>query len=334
MLRRNAALAVLRALLLPLALGCGISACGGAISSSPTPQSSPTRGPLPTPTPVGLETPAAGKIYLGAYVNPRIAPLTITALETTIGRKLAINMHYYGWTATFPLAAENSDTSYGRLAVDSWNCAPTNAQVAAGLADPLILTRALTVKAFGHPVFIRYLWDMNLPVTVERRGQCYDPSTDNANGTFSGPQYIAAWLHIRQLFANAGVTNAIWVWSPSSAGSDPTPYYPGDAAVDWIGFDAYDTTGQGFAPTFASLYAAWAPHNKPMMVSETGEVQSLQPEFFNDAASTLQTSFPQIKAFMYWDSYTHSSDFEFNRITLPSFITMANEPYFAAFGSL
>ena len=31
------------------------------------------------------------------------------------------------------------------------------------------------------------------------------------------------------------------MWNPSGNGIDPNLYYPGDAAVDWIAFDWYDT---------------------------------------------------------------------------------------------
>ncbi len=313
-------------------LAAGLAACGGG--SSGPPAAPPTRAPLPQPTPVGLELPPAGKIYFGAYVNSDRPPLTITGLETQIGRKLALDMHYYGWTAQFPLAAENSDLTYGRIPVESWNCAPTNAQINAGLADPLITTRALTVKAFSHPVFIRYLWDMNLPATDLNRSQCYDPATDNPDTTFSAAEYVAAWQHIRTIFTNLGVTNAIWVWSPSSAGSNPAAYYPGDSQVDWVGIDAYDNTNVGFSGTFAPIYALVAKYNKPILVAETGEAGINQTAFFSAAVPALQTSFSQVKGFMYYDARAVPTIWELTVESLPAFTAFANDPYMSAFGSL
>ena len=57
-------------------------------------------------------------------------------------------------------------------------------------------------------------------------------------------EYIAAWRHIRDLFAREGATNALFLWSP---GGVTTPdgvfqsdrWYPGDDVVDLVGFSAY-----------------------------------------------------------------------------------------------
>jgi hypothetical protein len=300
--------------------------CGGAISS---PQStSPTRGPLPTPTPVGLETPAAGKIYLGAYSANALT------LEAEIGRKLAMNMHYLQWTDSFPSGAEDADSAAGRLPIDSWNCQLTDAQIAAGQGDPLITTRALAIKNFGHPVFLRYLWDMNLPASTLGRSSCLSPSTDNANGTFSATQFIAAWQHIHAIFAQQNVTNVIWVWSVSSAGGNPAPYYPGDAYVDWVGVDAYDATGAGFAPTIAPIYALTVGYHKPIVIAETGESPTLQPAFFAAAGSTLPTQFPAVNGLIYYDAVFAGANWLLSAGGLSAFATFGAEPYLSAFGSL
>jgi len=258
----------------------------------------------------------------------------IGSLESQIGRPLAIDMHYYGWLSLFPGLQESSDLANRRLSVDSWDCSPSNAQVASGSQDPLIVTRAQAIKNFGHPVFVRYLWDMNLSPGTTKRSVCYDPATDNSDGSFSGPQFVAAWQHIRTIFTQQQVTNAIWVWSISSQGGDPRPYYPGDASVDWVSVDAYNAAGGDFASTFSGSYGAVVGYKKPVMISETGAVSVIQPAFFTGAAAKLQSQFPAVKAILYYDGDVQGFHWVLSGSGLTAFSNFAADPYVAAFGTL
>jgi hypothetical protein len=304
--------------------GCGSAGGDGGLGPQPA------RTPLPTPSPVGLETPTAGEIYLGAYANATHSSSDLTTLESQIGRTLALDMHYDTWTTNFPAGAEDSDLTAGRFPVDSWNCNPTNAQIVAGFADPLIQTRALAIKNYGRPVFLRFLWDMNTATSNLSRGSCYDASRDNSDGTFSASEFVASWQHIRAIFAQEKVTNVVWVWCPSASGSNPIPYYPGDSEVDWVGIDAYDTTGTGFAATISPIYTAMSRFNKPILVAETGELAAEQASFFQNAGTTLQTSFPLIRGFMYYDAVSPTQDWRLTPAGITGFAALAAEPYFLA----
>ncbi|MDQ2865155.1 MAG: hypothetical protein M3R51_02905 [Candidatus Eremiobacteraeota bacterium] len=311
-------------------LACALSACGGTPNDV-----APTKGPLPTPTPVGIETPGAGAIYLGAYVPP--GPGGISTLEAAIGRKLALDMHYYPWISLFPGLQESADFANGRLSVESWDCGIPNAQVAAGAADPLIATRALALKSFGHPIFLRYMWDMNLPATALNRQACYDPATDNPDGSFSATQYVAAWNHMRQIFAQNNVTNVIWVWSVSAPGPSASAYYPGDSQVDWIGSDTYDTGGTDFPTMFSPAYQVVSPFGKPVLIGETGASKGTQPPFFASVVPALTSQFPLVKGFIYHDAPNMGTNWS---IILPTssgqaaFAALAADPYLSAFGTL
>lgn len=313
------------------ALVAAIGGCGESPATSSTP--SVTAKPIFTPTPVGLETPSSGKIYLGAFVSP--SPNGgIASLEKQVGRKLALDMHYYSWAALFPGTNEDNDIQNLRMPVESWDCGPSDAAVASGAADPLIQTRAQAIKNFGHPVFLRYMWDANLAPSVLSRSQCYDPTTDNADGTFSASEYLAAWQHIREIFAAENVTNVVWVWSVAASGNDPRPYYPGSTEVDWIGIDAYDTAGAGFTGTFSTVYGLTAPFGKPMLVAETGEVAADQATFFSAASGALQTQFPMIDGFMYYDGANAAGSWSLSASGVSALSALASDPYFAAMGSL
>ncbi len=297
--------------------GCGAGG-GGRVTLLPTPTPQPPAASIIAPTP--------GSIYLGAVVN--VSQGGIAALELTIGRTLALDVHTYKWTANFPGNNESADLLAGRVPVEMWSCGPSDAQIVAGDADLLIQTRATTVLQYGHPVFISYFPDANVPASTAVRQACLDPATDPGQ-TFSPVEYIAAWQHIRAIFAATGVTNAVWLWATNSAGSNPLPYYPGSSQVDWVAMNAYDATDVTFAQTFATMYATLAPLNKPMMVSGTGANALNQAPFFQGAPQVLQSQFPQIEGFVYNDT-NDSGPYTLTMAGLTAFEGFASDPYMSA----
>ena len=291
------------------------------------------RAVLSTPQPLGIETPAAGSIYLGAY-----APSTsggISKLESDVGPgyTFAIDSHYYAWANLFPTTPEQSDLSYGRLSLDAWDCGVPNSQVVAGAADPLIRTRALALKAFGKPIFLRYMWDPNLPSSQLNRGQCVDPVTDGSSGNFSASEYVAAFRHIHAIFQQAGVNNVIWVWSYSSTGSDPSAYYPGSDVVDWVSVDAFNSTGQTFDALFQPIYAFASQYKKPILISETGSVPNNQQGYLASIVPAAE-KYPLLGGIVYYDSPLYGVTWNFGVAGLVEFAAIAQQPYLSARGSL
>lgn len=140
-------------------------------------------------------------------------------------------------------------------------------------------------------------------------------------------QYITAWRHIRQIFADEGVTNVVWVWNVSGV-LNPLTYYPGDAYVDWIGFDKYDDGNAPFLDAYQQAYGWLAPFNKPILVGETGAQAASQPTFFAAAVSTLQSQFPLIKGYIYFDAAPYTN-WVITGPGMDAFKTMATDPYFA-----
>jgi len=272
----------------------------------------------------------SGGIYLGAFVNAGgTAPLgqQLTQFESQIGRTLALSGHYYGWSSPFPTQAEQNDAAVGRIPVISWNCGPPNAQVAAGDDDANIIAHATALKAYGGPVFLRYLWEMNLGAEANNRTSCYDPASDSPGGEFSPTEFIAAWNHIRAIFVAQGAKNVAFLWNPGGGGINPGFYYPGGSNVDWVGIDEYDRTNVPFADVY-DLYAAEIGYNKPIMVGETGANAAYQPVFFSDAAAVLKTTFPAIKGYMYFDA-EGKDDWRLSSAGITSFAAFANDPYLA-----
>ena len=150
-------------------------------------------------------------------------------------------------------------------------------RIASGAWDPQLQTYAAAVKAFGCKVILSFGHEMN--------GWWYSwglPRTTPA-------EFIAAWRHIHEVFARAGVKNVIWSWDPSHQHGNFAPgktasaasnWYPGNAYVDWIGLDGYLGYGpNGNAQTFKQIFGFQLQNvrkiapGKPVYIAETGVVK-------------------------------------------------------------
>ena len=289
----------------------------------------------------GRLVPPPGTTYLGGYINPNstgTTPDTTAAFEMQIGRTLAYNMHFYKWEATFPGTGETDDVSKGRIPLIAWDCDDSNADVAAGKDDDTILKpEARALKAFGKTVFVRWFWEMNLDDTNNgnvqtARSTCWDPNTDLPNGYFSPKYFIAAWRHIHQVFAQAGVTNVVWLWCVSNAHGGPSQYYPGDDVVDWVGTDNYDLTDVSMSSLyFVQLEELAQFQEKPLMIVETGAHPATQVSFFTGAQTVLQSQYPQVRGIGYFDTYGRHQDWSLtDPAGINAFAAFANTPYMSA----
>ncbi|MBD5657339.1 MAG: hypothetical protein IAI50_19480 [Candidatus Eremiobacteraeota bacterium] len=294
-------------------------------------------------------------IYVGGYISPQhdqSVPQQIAStkqFEKTIGRKLAMHTHYYLWTDGFPGIADNDDKSNGRIPFESWHCGDTDYNVVNGVWDQMLTKRALAIKAFGWPMFIRYKWEMNLVLSPN----CADPANDlyvNGREFYSPTYFKAAWDHIRAIFAANGVTNVVWVFNASGSGEDPMSWYPGDDEVDWVGFDHYDTDHiANFTSEFSEVRTSPSPGNtnspkplylytstttefptKPIVIGETG-IEGPQQQAFLDGANGanvgLPTAFPNIQAFLYWDSTGVRGQYQLQQFGIPAFASLAAGAY-------
>src|SRR5581483_10753107 len=161
----------------------------------------PYNGPPPA-------VPAQGALF-GAHVETGSSESAqksgVTALESAIGRKLAIDHYYRPWTTTFPTTREQWDFDNGRIPMISW--AKTYAdQIVSGSQDDLIRQRADAIAALGKPLLIRWFWEMD--------------GTRNQQYSESPALYIAAWQHIVSIFRAEGASNVGWVWCPNAFNFD------------------------------------------------------------------------------------------------------------------
>jgi hypothetical protein len=301
-------------------------------SSGPGPAGSAAAPVSGTVNPALAPAPPASGAYFGAWVGPDVFTqvnevLAVQELQNQLGRKLSIVHTYLPWQAPFPSSSALTFLSQGSMLLISWAGTDTG-QIASGADDSWIRTRARQIKALGKPVFLEWRWEMDRP---NLRSQVH-----------SGAEYVAAWDHIRAVFAAVGVQNAAWVWCPTANGfadGQAAAFYPGNNEVDWICADAYPAYGStaSFAST-VTAFLGWASHYaKPVMIGEFGVPKSdgaSQRALWLRAAQRVVVADPQIKALLYFDadpagqgpqgSYSLAGD----AAALAAFRAIAVQPYF------
>src|SRR5437588_405859 len=164
-------------------------------------------------------------------------------------------------------------------------------------------------------------------------------------GGGAGPKaYVAAWRHIHDVFLEQGATNVAWVWAPNDSSLPDQPwnhwtnYYPGDAYVDWVGIDGFNwgtseswSSWRDLTDIIRPIYEDYAGR-KPIMVAETGSARhgGSKAQWFNDARAILESDFPAVRAFVYFNAPGVPSDW---RVTTSAtagsaYKAWAHDPYF------
>ncbi|HEY0317795.1 MAG TPA: glycosyl hydrolase [Solirubrobacterales bacterium] len=179
----------------------------------------------------------------------------------------------------FPAQQMQRIRDYGAIPVLSWASASGGgprqpdfqlSDLISGRYDRYIREFAEEARAWNHPFFLRFDWEMN--------GRWF-PWGARVNGNQPG-EYVAAWRHVHDLVASVGATNATWVWCPYAYEEEGVwAYYPGNRYVDWTCLDAYNW-GPGapepapwtsfrklFGPAYEYIVQRVA-RNKPMLIAE------------------------------------------------------------------
>ena len=301
----------------------------------------------------------AASVMIGAHVGSPNDPdwrAEFTALESSIGRQLAIDSDYADWT-TFPdMPRIQWDLQTGRLPMQSWrvlfsdfnpNACATAHNILSGVYDVQLAKQAAQIKSLGGTILIRFNYEM----TDNQENTCFTGFPINNNLPLAGRLFIAAWKHVVGQFRAGGVTNVLWVWAPGAgayANNQYQLFYPGSAFVDWVGMDDYnvvDTPAPFSRDPGVLAFAANAPSfGKPLIVTENAAFDdpALNPdpqtEWLTDARSFLKTA-PTLVGFVYWDSFAQSpppppyagSGYVLQGNGLAAFKAMANDPYYEAY---
>jgi Glycosyl hydrolase family 26 len=263
----------------------------------------------------------------GALLGQFYGAGTIDQTTRKLGHTPVIHLAYYNWDADFTGSVTQADVAAERIPLISWEPHHINfARIADGSLDAMILARAKSSKALGKKFFLDFAAEMN---------------GDEAWNGNDAPQYVSAYRHIHDLFVAAGANNVVWAWCPNvtdTPGGNRTTmdYYPGDAYVDWTGVDGYNwgTTDGGwqtFQQVFQNIYPLLAAKKKPILIGEMASTEAGgdKAKWIDDIIPTLRTSFPLIKAVVWFD-INKETDWRISSspASEKSFIRMANNPYF------
>ncbi|MFZ2899389.1 MAG: glycosyl hydrolase [Saprospiraceae bacterium] len=266
-------------------------------------------------------------ILLGAYDNHTLNSYEpIVALEDSLDTVFPIISLYTAWGSkpeqTFPALRIQTIHTLGSMPLLTWepwlndfdpvvfpfNSGAENRNkgglkaIAEGQFDAYIDKWAQEAAKLNVPFFLRLGHEMNDPYRYPWGPQNNAPE-----------DFIAAWKHVVERFRANGAYNVLWVWSPHPAYPPFDVYYPGDDYIDWIGISVlnYGTVAVwsqwwSFDQVVEKFYAAVAPHEKPLMLTEFGSlaVGGDRAEWLSEALTSLPTDYPLIKSVVFF----HTSD--------------------------
>jgi hypothetical protein len=218
---------------------------------------------------------------------------------------------------------------YGAIPVLSWGSEstpwdPTDpsqpdfqlSDVIGGRYDSYIARFAEEARAWGHPYFMRFNWEMN--------GNWF-PWSETVNGNTAG-ESIAAWRHVHDIFRAVGATNATWVWCPYADAKKARlqnlrSIYPGSEYVDWTCMDGYNwgktpvnphpwkSFGEIFGPAYWRLTKKIAP-GKPILVGEmaSSPYGGHKALWIRNLLAKLPVEYPQIRGLVWFDGVDRGID--------------------------
>ncbi|MFI8192966.1 glycosyl hydrolase [Streptomyces sp. NPDC085946] len=295
---RPAARARRRLLVTGAAAACAVLVAVLVLRDASRPEERGTGGPVPSGQdagcrPTALLEPPCGA-WFGAFVPHERDDLgeKVRAYEDRVGRKLDIVYTYHDMSRVEGarregqlLTPEERRVGEDHLLLLSWESKwwggtqeqqPTWRQIADGDLDASVIdVQARRIKDYGKKVFLSFDLEM-------------DTRTPD-NGTPA--DFVRAHRHIHDRFRALGVDNVVWTWIITGYlehGELFEAMYPGDAYVDWIGYNQYnyyrchDTDWLTFAQTQTATHAWIREHlsdDKPLMLSEFGTaVDTARPE--------------------------------------------------------
>ena len=322
---------------------------GYRVRSRPVPieVSNASRVQPPVEEPVNEPRNGPGTIYWGAQIGDHLtgtqAPWDMNAVnrfEEMAGKRQSL-IHFAApfancaaspcYRYSFPTALMEQIRNRGAIPFFSWASQAIGlpdprvqpnyqlADVIAGTHDAHIRAFAEEARAWGHPFFLRFNFEMN--------GGWF-PWSERANGNQEG-EYVAAWRHVHDIFQSVGATNATWVWcphvDPANRWQDIRSLYPGDAYVDWTCLDGYNwgtkpgggtftaqngwkTFDQLFSSTYRLITQQIAP-SKPMVIGEIGssEFGGSKAAWQRDALDRIP-SYSKIRGLVWFEKYDDNMD--------------------------
>jgi hypothetical protein len=313
---------------------------------------SPSSAVLGRPNTTTFPAPDVSDIYVpssGAWLGNSPGARTLTEHETDLARTVDIahvfrNFAHYDTTGEdFPGTTQQGYIDGGRMLL--WNLKPldtTWTAIAAGSQDSRIDIIADNVVQ----------WELGAGGGRKTFMAFHHEPEDDVGVFGTALEYAAAFRRVRDRFTARGVTSVIYVWIVTGYQTRVDQWaalYPGDAYVDWLGYDPYPVTCTSFStgstndPFFEAFgeypaqagidntgkyrFYKWATGvgsqdpddsltytktgelGKPIMVAEwapsdhpTSPTGVMVPIFQDWKVAVEENRYPQIRAFVFWES--------------------------------
>jgi hypothetical protein len=256
---------------------------------------------------VATASEALAAAKFGATVAPRTGQTqqqAVQALESKIGRKLAVVRVFKSWNSAFPTKYDTWLKSTGHLLMMSVQARRTDGSV--------VLWRSIANAQPGSTLYKQIVsWAQRIKSFGAHMYFIFNHEPESWRGLDNGTaaDFIAAWRKIVTVFRNQGVTNVGYTWTMTAWGFKRTDsraarnYYPGDAYVDNIGADAYNfytcRTDQKTKWTpLSTILSGWlqfgkAHSTKGMVIPEIGSVED--PNWAGRKADWIRAGYAWLK---------------------------------------
>lgn len=275
-----------------------------------------TTQPTTTSSTVAAPTSSSSLLFGAATDDTSASMPLLSSFESHAGKTVGLYGLYksFYWDKDFPTTDATTLRNRGAVPMITWEpWNPSNgvnqptysmAAVANGNFDTMIRNWATEIKTFGSPVWLRFAHEMN--------GDWY-PWAEGVNGNGAG-SYVAAFRHVHDVFAAAGVSNVSWVWNPNivvnGIGASLSSLYPGDAYVDMVGIDGYNwgtsaswSSWQSAQDVFgATMTQVRAITNRGIVIGETASAEAggNKADWISSFFSFMKAN-TDIKAFVWFE---------------------------------
>ncbi len=231
----------------------------------------------------------------------------VLAYEAKIQRPLDIAHDFYPPNQAWQVSRLNWYIEGDRIPMITWRVGTDADAFLAGDYDHLLRARARQAKQIDGLFFSRFFHEMDSVLRLDY----------GIDGDEGAAKFRRMWIRTRNIFAQEGVTNAVWLWTPATfrraPGDSPARYYPGDNYVDWIGVDPYlwnpcrggEYESMETAIGWEFFEFAEQHSSKPIMLAEWGvgdQPGTANRDNFIRSVGQLVKSNPQIAALTYFES--------------------------------
>ena len=231
--------------------------------------------------------------------------------EALVGKQPSMEMVFAHWgNDTFPAWYAARIRDKGRTMVLFWEAVDYNRDyfsqpeysfdaVLAGKQDAYFTKFAADAKAYGGQVIL-------IPYS-EFNGDWYP-----WGGTIGGntpDKYIAAWRYIHKFFETA--PNVKFGWAPNADGVPDVAankfelYYPGDAYVDYVGVDGFNSgvpSWMSFDQVFSSALNRLAVYNKPIYIFSVGvQADARKAAWITDGFKVQLPKYPKVVGWLWFN---------------------------------